>query len=124
MSETSPILQPDSNPNMNEIIQLLTKEADAKIIQYQTDAKRFELEQETAGKSIEAEKLVQLDQNEKILKDRNASRLTMLATLLIVAIFIGLVLLYAPDHADKVISALLGIIGGSGLTIIYQNSRK
>lgn len=124
MVEASTTLPQSSKPNVDEIIQLLTREADAKIIQYQTEAKRFELEQSTADKSIEAEKAVQLDQNEKILKDRNASRLTMLAVLCLVLLFIGAVLFYAPDHADKVISALLGMIGGSGLTVIYQNSRK
>lgn len=124
MVEPSTTLPQSSKPNVDEIIQLLTREADAKIIQYQTEAKRFELEQSTADKSIEAEKAVQLDQNEKILKDRNASRLTMLAVLILVLLFIGAVLFYAPDHADKVISALLGMIGGSGLTVIYQNSRK
>lgn len=124
MVDPSTTLPQSSKPNVDEIIQLLTREADAKIIQYQTEAKRFELEQSTADKSIEAEKAVQLDQNEKILKDRNASRLTMLAVLILVLLFIGAVLFYAPDHADKVISALLGMIGGSGLTVIYQNSRK
>jgi Trk-type K+ transport system membrane component len=102
-----------------KMLSILEKDAEARMLQAKTDSERYKAELSIADKNISAEKEVQLDNNNKALKDRNANRVFWGVILFMFLTFVLVITIAAPAHADKIITAMLGALGGSGLTTLY-----